>query len=185
MTEILTNERIRARTVRLIEGDTQIGVLNTHDALNQAYRQGLDLVMVAGGEPPVCRILDASRFLYEKKKAERGQARRQREMMITTKEIQLRPVTDDNDLLIKAKRARSFLEDGDKVKVVLRFRGRERSHKDWGRQTIHRFLAAVGEHKVDRPLADGADDLTIILASLVSKADLVQKRADRAMLAPD
>jgi translation initiation factor IF-3 len=171
------NERIRARTVRLVEGDRQVGVVPFNDALAQARKQGLDLVMVAAGDPPVCRILDADRFRFEQKKNEREMARRQRAMMIDTKEIQLRPVTNENDLLIKAKRARSFLEDGDKVKVIVRFRGRERTHKSYGQQMINRFLAHIGEHKIDRPLTEGMSDMTIILASPHSKADIIKARS--------
>lgn len=174
--ELLINERIRARTIRLIDGDRQLGVIPLQEALALARRQGLDLVLIAGGDPPVCRILDADRFRFERKKSEREQARRQREMTIETKEIQLRPVTDDNDLLIKAKRARGFLEEGDKVKVTVRFRGRERSHRNWGRQMIERFLSHIGDHKIDKPMADGDSDLTIILASVISKADLLKRR---------
>lgn len=178
MTDILVNERIRARTVRLIDGDKQLGILPLNEALSRAYRQGLDLVMVAAGDPPVCRIVEAGRFVYERKKAEREQARRRRVMMVETKEIQLRPVTDDNDLLIKAKRARGFLDEGDKVKVIVKFKGRERSHKEWGRQVIQRFLSAVGGHKVDKPLADGEADLTIVLGSLISKSELVKRKLE-------
>lgn len=176
MTDLLVNERIRARTIRLIDGDRQVGILQFHDALDQARKQGLDLVLIASGDPPVCRILDADHFRFERKKSEREQARRQRVMTIDTKEIQLRPVTDENDLLIKAKRARGFLDEGDKVKVTVRFRGRERVHRSQGRQMIERFLNHIGDHKVDKPLADGDSDVTIILASVVSKADLVKRK---------
>ena len=79
LTDFLINERIRARTVRLIDGDRQLGIITLNDALARARSRGLDLVMVATGEPPVCRILDADRFRFERKKAEREQARRQRE----------------------------------------------------------------------------------------------------------
>jgi translation initiation factor IF-3 len=178
LTDILVNERIRVRTVRLIDGDKQLGIFPLNEALSRAYRQGLDLVMVAAGDPPVCRIVEAGRFVYERKKAEREQARRRRVMMVETKEIQLRPVTDDNDLLIKAKRARGFLDEGDKVKVIVKFKGRERSHKEWGRQVIQRFLSAVGGHKVDKPLADGEADLTIVLGSLISKSELVKRKLE-------
>jgi translation initiation factor IF-3 len=173
---ILINESIRARVVRLINDDGQTELLAYNDAMNRARRLGLDLTVVAGGDPPVCRILDAARYRYERKKTGREQARRQREMAIETKEIQLRPVTDQNDLLIKVKRARSFLEVGDKVKLVVRFRGRERHHRDHGRRMIERFLSEVGDHKVDRAMSDGDSDLTIILASVVSKSDLIKQR---------
>ncbi len=178
MIELLTNERIRARTVRLIENDRQTDVLSFRDALAKARNQGLDLVMVAEGDPPICRILDADRFRYEKKKAEREQAKRQREMTIDTKEIQLRPVTDENDINIKAKRAKSFLAEGDKVKVIVRFKGRERSHKDWGRVMIEKFLASVGDYKIDKELSEGEGDLTIILASMISKSDVLLKKSN-------
>jgi translation initiation factor IF-3 len=179
--EFLVNERIRARTVRLLDGDRQLGVVSFHDAFAKARSQGLDLVVVAAGasptDPPVCRILDADRFRFEKKKSEKELARRQREMAIDTKEIQLRPVTDDNDLFVKARRAKGFLGEGDKVKVVVRFKGRERSHKDWGRLMIERFLREIGEHKIDRPLSEGESDMTIILSSLISKVDLMKVRS--------
>ena len=175
MSDFLVNERIRARTIRLVDGDRQIGVLQFNDAMARARKEGLDLVLVAAGDPPICRILDADRFRFERKKSEREQARHQRLITVDTKEIQLRPVTDENDLLIKAKRARGFLEEGDRVKVVVRFRGRERTHKSYGQQIIARFLSHVGDHKIDRPMAGGESDLTIILASVVSKADLVKR----------
>lgn len=134
--------------------------------------------MVAPGatdsDPPICRVLDADRFRFEKKKTEKELAKRQREMMVDTKEIQLRPVTNDNDMMIKVKRARGFLDEGDKVKVVVRFRGRERTHRDWGRQIVERFLHAIGDHKIDRSLSDGDADMTIILAPMISKADLMK-----------
>jgi translation initiation factor IF-3 len=176
LTEILMNERIRARTIRLIDGDRQVGVLQFNEALALARQQGLDLVVVAVGDPPVCRILDADRFRFEQKKMEREQARRQREMTIDTKEIQLRPVTNENDVLIKARKARGFLEEGDRVKVTVRFRGRERTHKDYGQQMIKRFLTHLGEHKIDKPLVENEKEMTVILASMVSKADIVKLR---------
>lgn len=177
LTDILINERISARSVRLIADDGQTEVLTYADAIQRARRQGLDLMQVAVGDPPICRILDADHYRYEKKKTEREQAKRQREMAIETKEIQLRPVTDQNDLLVKVKRAKSFLEIGDRVKLIVRFRGRERHHREYGRRMIERFLNEVGDHKVDRPMFDGESDLTIVLASVISKADLIKNRA--------
>jgi translation initiation factor IF-3 len=168
------NERIRARTVRLL-GEQEHVIISCYEALQSARRQGLDLVVISDGEPPICRILDAARFVYERKKTEREQAKRQRALAITTKEIQLRPVTDENDLLIKARKARGFLSEGDKVKVTVRFRGRERTHREYGRQMIERFLSVVGDHKVEKPIFDDLSDTTIILASVLSKADLVKR----------
>ena len=174
ITDLVINERIRARTIRLLNDERQHVLISSHEALQLARRQGLDLVVISDGEPPICRILDAARFVYERKKTEREQAKRQRALAITTKEIQLRPVTDENDMLIKARKARGFLGDGDKVKVIVRFRGRERSHRGYGRQMIERFLTAIGDHRVEKPMFDGLSDTTIVLASVVSKADLVK-----------
>jgi translation initiation factor IF-3 len=174
---MLINHDIKSKAIRLISEDGQTTLISFADAMMSARKQGLDLMQVATGDPPVCRIIDADRYRFERKKTEREQARRQREMAIDTKEIQLRPVTDKNDLLVKVKRAKSFLEDGNKVKLTVRFRGRERHHRDYGRRIIERFLVEVGEHRVDKPLADGDSDLTIILGSVVSKADLIKQRA--------
>jgi translation initiation factor IF-3 len=173
---LLINEKIRSRNVRLISDDGQTTLISFADAMLSARRQNLDLMMVAAGDPPVCRILDADRFRFERKKTEREQARRQRAMAIDTKEIQLRPMINNNDLLIKVKRAKAFLQDGDKVKLTVRFRGRERHHRDFGRRIIDRFITEVGDHRVDKPLADGDADLSVVLGSLVSKADLIKQR---------
>ena len=176
MSDMVINERIRARNVRLVEDDRVIGVMALNDALARARKQGLDLVLMQEGEIPVCRVLDADRFRYAKKKAERESAKRQRAMAIETKEIQLRPVTDANDVSIKAKHARRFLEEGDKVKIIIKFKGRERTHKDWGRSMMTRFLSEVGEHKIDKPLYEGDSDMTIILASVISKSELLKQK---------
>lgn len=133
----------------------------------------------------MCRIIDVDRWRFERAKTEREQARRQRELAIEIKEIQLRPVTDANDIMVKSRRARDFLMGGDKVKLVVRFRGRERSHRDEGRRIVERFLTALGEHKVDRPLTDGDRDMTMILAPMVSKAERRKERMDNRSVAAE
>lgn len=172
------NERIRARQVRIVDDEgKQVGVLPTREALFRARGQGLDLVQVSvTGDTAVCRILDAGKFLFDRKKQERESARRQRELQIEIKEVQLRPGTDDHDLAVKGKRAREFLAEGDKVKVVVRFRGRERAHKDLGHKVVAEFLAFVGEHKIERPLTDMGRDMQMVLAPVKSKSDLVRER---------
>jgi translation initiation factor IF-3 len=177
LSDLIINESIRSRTVKLVEEDRLVGILALHDALSRARKAGLDLVIMQEGDPPLCKILDADKFRFEKKKADRELAKRQRAMTIETKEIQLRPVTDVNDVSTKAKHARRFLEDGNRVRIIVKFKGRERTHKDWGRDMIDRFLIEVGEHKIDKPLSEGDSDLTIILASVVSKSDLMNKKA--------
>ncbi len=169
--DLIYNDGIKAKRVRLVNEDKMIGEMLLHEALNRARNQGLDLIIVAEGEVPICKILDVSHYKYEKKKAEREHARKQREMTVETKEIQLRPVTDDNDLNIKAKRTRGFLDEGDKVKIVVRFRGRERQHKDLGQTTLTKFLNLVGEHKVEKQLGQ-EDDMCTIISPILTKAEI-------------
>ncbi len=174
---VFVNNAIRAKQVRLVDDDgKQIGIFLTRDAITRAQRADLDLIQMSGDETPVCRIGDAGKFLFDKKRAAKEAAKRQRELSVETKEIQLRPVTDTNDLMVKSKRAAGFLSDGDKVKVVVRFRGRERAHKDIGRKIVEEFLSMMGEHKIERDLTDTGKDMQMILAPVKSKADLVREK---------
>jgi translation initiation factor IF-3 len=175
--EIPVNGNIRARNVRIVdESGNQLGVVPFRDALTLATNQGLDLIQISSGEVPVCRIGDAGKFLFERKKTQRESARRQRELQVEIKEVQLRPVTDTNDLQVKARRANDFLAGGDKVKIVVRFRGRERAHKEQGRRVIDEFLSHIVEYKIDRPVSDGGRDLTLVIAPTKSKSDLRKER---------
>lgn len=177
MKDLLVNEKIRARQVRLVDdAGKQIGIFMTKDAVQRARNSGLDLVQMGNDETPVCKILDAGKFIFDRQRSLREAAKRQRELAVDTKEIQLRPVTDTNDLMVKSKRAAGFLLEGDKVKVVVRFRGRERSHKDIGRKVVSEFLAMVGDHKIERDLTDTGKDMQMILAPVKSKADLVREK---------
>lgn len=171
------NGQIRAKQVRLVDDDgKQIGIFLTRDAITRAQRDGLDLIQMSADETPVCRIVDAGKFLFDKKRAAKESAKRQRELSVEIKEVQLRPVTDTHDLMVKSKRAAGFLLDGDKVKVVVRFRGRERAHKDIGRKIVTEFLEMLGDHKVERDLTDTGKDMQMILAPVKSKADLVREK---------
>ena len=133
-----TNKEIRVREVQLIdqEGKNQ-GVVQFPDALQLAEDAGLDLVeIVPGANPPVCKILDYGkfRFLEQKKAAEA----RKKQKVVELKEIKLRPGIDDHDYGVKMKAVRRFFEEGDKVKVTLRFRGREMAHQDIGYRLLER-----------------------------------------------
>lgn len=149
----LANERIRAPQVRLIdESGENVGVVATRDALHKARLQGLDLVVINNqSQPWVVKILDLNKWLYEQKLAEKARQKKSRENEIHIKEVQMRPVTDDHDILIKARMARGFLDDDCKVKVVIKFRGREQAHRDIGEGVMRKFLTLVGEHKQERP----------------------------------
>jgi translation initiation factor IF-3 len=132
------NREIDARTIRLVGADGEmIGVVSLRDGLVMAEEAGLDLVEVSpNAEPPVCKILDFGKFKYEsqKKKAEA----RKKQKVIEIKEVKLRPNIDDNDYNVKMKSMRKFIEEGDKVKVTLRFRGRELAHQDIGVKVLER-----------------------------------------------
>jgi len=175
---LIANEDIRATSVRLV-GQGTTTIVPTQEAIRRARTAGLDLVQIAVGDIPVCRIIDLDRHRFERAKEQRDAARRQRELQVEVKEIQLRPVTGTADIAVKAKRSRQFLDDGNKVRIVVRYRGRERVHRDEGRRVVETFLEALGEHKVDSPLRDGDRDATMVLAPLVSKADIARSKGGR------
>ena len=132
------NEMIQAAEVRLIgaEGE-QIGVVSRDDALNRAANLGLDLVIVADkSDPPVCKILDYGKFKYEEQK-KKNEARK-KQKTIDVKEIKLRPNIDSHDYDVKMRSIVKFLNEGDKVKVTMRFRGREMAHQNLGLDVLYR-----------------------------------------------
>jgi translation initiation factor IF-3 len=135
------NREIRAREVQLIDSEGKNhGVVQATDALAMAETAGLDLVEIApNSEPPVCKILDYGRFRFaEQKKAAEA---RKKQKVVEVKEIKLRPGIDDHDYDVKMKAVRRFFEEGDKVKVTLRFRGREIAHQDIGYRLLSRVKA--------------------------------------------
>jgi translation initiation factor IF-3 len=132
------NSEIRVPQVRLIDSKgNQVGVVPTREAMQMAYEVGLDLVEVAPlAEPPVCKILDIGKFKYEEQKKKNEARKKQR--VIEVKEIKMRPSIDEHDYQTKMKAMRRFLEEGDKVKVTIRFRGREMVHQDLGLKVLDR-----------------------------------------------
>jgi translation initiation factor IF-3 len=151
--------------VRLIdENGAQVGIVSIRDALSMAEERGLDLVEVApNAVPPVCRILDYGKFRYEQSKKEREARKNQKQVEV--KQIRLEPKTDDHDLEVKAKQARRFLLEGDKVKFNLRFRGREIFHQEIGLEMLERMAEELRDISVveQRPTMEGRV-LTLLLA---------------------
>ncbi|MEA4828994.1 MAG: translation initiation factor IF-3, partial [Enterococcus thailandicus] len=122
----------------------QLGIMTLRDALRQAAEQQLDLVEVAPtAKPPVCRIMDYGKHKYEQQKREKETKKKQK--VVTVKEVKLRPNIEDHDFNVKKKNAERFLEDGDKVKVTIMFRGRELSHPELGRQLLIKMAAELKE----------------------------------------
>jgi translation initiation factor IF-3 len=139
------NERIRVPQVRLIDQNgEQKGVVSTTDAMQMAREALLDLVEISpNAAPPVCKILDYGKFKYEKKKKDHEAKKKQ--VVVKVKEVQLRPNTDEHDLDYKFKNVRTFLEEGDKAKITMMFRGREVAYVDGGYKTMRRLIEELGE----------------------------------------
>ncbi|MDE2757809.1 MAG: translation initiation factor IF-3 [Acidobacteriota bacterium] len=139
------NDRIRAREIRVIDVDgQQLGIMPPADALTVARAKELDLVEIsATANPPVCRIMNYGKYLYQLKK--KAHEAKKHQKMIHVKEVKFRPKTDNHDYEFKKKNILRFLEDGDKVKASVNFRGREMAHKSIGRQLILRLIEDVGE----------------------------------------
>lgn len=120
----------------------QLGVFITSEALKRAEEMGLDLVEISPtARPPVCKIMDYGKYKYDQAKKRHEQKKHQ--IVVRTKEIKMRPATDEHDLQTKLRHIKRFLEDGDKVKVTLRFRGREMAHIDLGRQRMERIVQEI------------------------------------------
>jgi translation initiation factor IF-3 len=132
------NREIDVRSIRLVGADGEmIGVVTLREGLQMAEDSGLDLVEVSpNADPPVCKILDFGKFKYEDQK--KKNAARKKQKVIEVKEVKLRPNIDDHDYDVKMRSMRKFLEEGDKVKVTLRFRGRELAHQDLGMRVLER-----------------------------------------------
>ncbi len=145
------NHRIRVKQIRVIDEDNnQLGVLDTADALAIASKKGLDLVEIAPDQrPPVCRILDFGKFKYEQKKKDRASKKKQHQVEV--KEVRVRPKIAEHDIQVKVRRARKFLEEGDKVQINCLFRGREMAHKEIGIDVMrHVFSFLEDIAKVER-----------------------------------
>ncbi len=160
------NEEIRIRQVRLIdEVGTQLGVVETEQALAMARERGLDLVEVApDAHPPVCKILDFGKHKFLLKKKEHDARRRQHRVVL--KEIRVRPKIDVHDLETKLKKARSFLEDGDKLQVNMLFRGREMAFRELGMSVMQRIREALADvSKIEREPRQEGNRMIMILQS--------------------
>lgn len=162
--DVLINEAIRAKEVRLIGTDgEQIGIKPTKEALKMAQDLNLDLVNVApGANPPVCRIMDYGKYKFEQSKREKEARKNQK--IVNTKEIRLSATIDEHDFQTKLRNAVKFLENGDKVKVTIRFRGREITHMEIGQSVLERLAKEVDHVSVieRRPKLEGRSMIMIL-----------------------
>lgn len=137
------NDAIRATQVRVIDDEgNQLGILTTPAAMEIASERGLDLVEVSPqADPPVCRIMDYGKYKYQQ--AKRASEAKKKQVRVELKEVKMRPKTDDHDFQFKIKHARRFLEEGNKVKLTIMFRGRENAHPDQGLKQLDRAVEAL------------------------------------------
>ena len=143
--EALINEEIRASELRVIDAEgNQLGIMSRQEALDLSEEKKLDLVCIAPkAEPPVCRILDYGKYKYDQQKREKEAKKKQHTTQV--KEIRLSTFIEDHDIMVKAKTGAKFLKDGNKLKVSLRFRGRERDYVARGQEVMEKFAEAVSE----------------------------------------
>ncbi len=159
------NHQIDNRTVRLIDADgVNVGVVDRETALRKAEESGLDLVEISpNADPPVCKILDIGKYKYEEQK--RKNEARKKQKVIEVKEIKLRPNIDDHDYDVKKRAMHRFLEEGDKVKVTLRFRGREMAHQEIGVALLNRVKTDFEEEaKVESEPRPEGRQIVMVLA---------------------
>jgi len=157
------NENIDASEVRLIGSDgEQVGIVSFEDALARAESESLDLVQIAEGEPVVCKIMDYGKKIFEDKKQKAAQKKKQKQTQV--KEIKLRPGTEEGDYQVKLRNLIRFLENGDKAKVTIRYRGREMAHQEIGMQALERIEKDLEEYGVveQRPKMEGRQMMMVI-----------------------
>ena len=164
------NEEIRDREIRLIDEDGgQLGLMSAEEALAVAVERGLDLVKIApGSTPPVCRIMDYGKYRFEQSKREKEARRNQR--TIEVKEIRMSPGIGVNDFNVKLKNGQKFLREGDRVKVSVRFRGREMTHTEIGEELLRKFAAACEEiASMDKPPKLEGRNMSMFLSPKTAK----------------
>ncbi len=185
-TELQINEEIRDREVRLIGADgAQLGIVPLRRALELAEEAELDLVkIVPNAQPPVCKLMDYDKHRYEQAKREKELRKNQK--VIEIKEVQLSATIGENDVAIKARNAVKFLQEGNKVKVSIRFRGRQITHTDIGMQVMNDFSERVKEYAVieRRPTMEGRNMLMILAPNTADKPSKAERPAKAARPQP-
>jgi len=160
----LINEEIREKEVRLVGSDgEQLGIMSSAEALEIADQKQLDLVMIAPqAKPPVCKLMEYGKYLYEVQKKEKEARKNQK--VINIKEVRISPNIEEHDLNVKAKNAGKFLRDGDKVKVTVRFRGREADYSHFGEELLKQFAEKLQDVGVieKKPLLEGRNMTMVI-----------------------
>lgn len=156
------NHQIRVPQVRVVEDGKMVGVIPTNQALQMAKEKGVDLIEIdPNGSPPTCKLMEFGKYKYELQKREKNNKAKK----VDTKELKIRPRTEDHDLNIKIKHAREFLEDGDKVRFTVMFQGREMAYKNQGADLLKKVVAALEDlGKVDSPVKMEGNNMSLLLS---------------------
>ncbi|MDU1413160.1 MAG: translation initiation factor IF-3 [Clostridium sp.] len=163
--DFIINEDIREKEIRVIDSNGEaLGVISTKEALEIANRKELDLVVISpSAKPVVCKIMDFGKFVYEQQKKEKEVKKKQK--VISIKEIRLSATIEQHDIGIKANNAKKFLLDGDKVKVTVRFRGREIENSQVGHKILNLFVEKLGDvYVIEKPAKQEGRNMIMILA---------------------
>ncbi len=185
---MMINEEIRDREVRVIGSNgEQLGIMPIAKALQTAEEARLDLVkIVPKAQPPVCKLMDYDKHRFEQAKREKEMRKNQR--VISVKEVQLSATIEENDVMVKAKRAIKFLENGDKVKVTIRFRGRQITHPEIGLQVMNDFIERTKDVSVveRRPSTEGRHMIMVLApkADKPTKPDRTAQKAEKTAQEP-
>ena len=177
MLQYPSNNQIKVPSVRLIDDNGEnLGVIDIRQAQYKANQSGLDLVLISpGAKPPVAKILDYSKFIFEQKKNKKEAEKNSRASMVITKEVQLRPVTEQHDVDIKVSHAKQWLSENHKVKIVIKFRGRELSFSQIGFDLITNFINNVGLCKIEKnPEMNGNSIIALLAPEKVKPTTLVK-----------
>lgn len=168
---IVSNEHIRAIEVRVLdEQGEQLGIMPTKRALYLAREKALDLIEIsADASPPVVRITDMDKWIYQLKKAKKEQEKKARAHATVIKEIQLRPVTDKHDIQVKQEHAKEFLAESAKVKVVIKFKGRELGFTEKGYEVMNEFINGLGPCKIEKEPEFSGRQLSAVIAPSPAK----------------
>ena len=170
ISEIMINEQIRDKEVRVVAADgSQLGIMSSKDALKLAQDAELDLVKIApNAKPPVCKIIDYGKYKYEQLRKEKENRKKQK--IVELKEIRLSPNIEENDINTKCNNARKFLEKGDKVKVTLRFRGREMAHMHATKHVLDEFAERLADiSSIEKPAKVEGRAMSLVLAAKSNK----------------
>ena len=173
-------------SVRVVTEDGEtLGVMDTRDAIQEARTRGIDLVEIApNAQPPVCKLIDYGKFLYEQKK--KAHEAKKHQVTVQVKEIKFRPGTDDHDYGYRMERARDWLKDGDKVRAAIAFRGREMTHRELGAKILKRLtvdLVEFGDVEV-APKMEGYQMFTIFVPKKVAKPETKKPAAKKEETTP-